>query len=320
MKRLDEIFDIWYGVNLEVVNCIETDKNQGVPFVSRTTENNGVATYVVLMPDTPLNPAKTISVACSGSVLSTFYHPYEYYSGRDVYILKPKANIPDEMMLLYCVIIERNKYKYSYGRQANKTLGSLVIPDAQEFVGWTETCQLCNFVFKKKPILKQSYNINIEDWKWFEVDNLFARIDKCKCSNATEFLEDGNDIAYIGAKKSNNGVMRYVNYDKGLVTKGNCIVFIGDGQGSVGYCTYQPTDFIGSTTLLAGYNKYLNVYVAQFLITVLDLERYRYSFGRKYKKDVIKTSRIKLPATQNGEPDWKFMENYIKSLPYSSNI
>ena len=31
-------------------------------------------------------------------------------------------------------------------------------------------------------------------------------------------------------------------------------------------------------------------------------------------------TRIKLPVTPSGEPDWKFMEDYIKSLPYSKNI
>ena len=30
--------------------------------------------------------------------------------------------------------------------------------------------------------------------------------------------------------------------------------------------------------------------------------------------------KIKLPVTPSGEPDWKFMENYIKSLPYSKHI
>ena len=34
----------------------------------------------------------------------------------------------------------------------------------------------------------------------------------------------------------------------------------------------------------------------------------------------LKKLSIKLPVDSKGEPDWKFMEDYIKSLPYSSNI
>ena len=42
---------------------------------------------------------------------------------------------------------------------------------------------------------------------------------------------------------------------------------------------YRKDDFIGSTTLSVGRNPLLNKYNALFLVTVLDLERYRYSFG-----------------------------------------
>lgn len=40
--------------------------------------------------------------------------------------------------------------------------------------------------------------INRRNWHWFRVGNLFPP-QKCKCSNATELLEDGDEIAYIGA-------------------------------------------------------------------------------------------------------------------------
>lgn len=29
---------------------------------------------------------------------------------------------------------------------------------------------------------------------------------------------------------------------------------------------------------------------------------------------------IKLPVNSSGKPDWQFMEEYIKSLPFSSQI
>lgn len=153
-------------------------------------------------------------------------------------------------------------------------------------------------------------------WKWFKLNDkrLFPNIEKCKCSNATELLNEGKDIPYIGAKKRENGIMAYVQYDSSLTTKGNCIVFIGDGQGSVGYSLYQPKDFIGSTTLIAGYNRCLNKYNALFIVSVLDLERYRYSFGRKFNKKAVSNTYIKLPVDFEGNPDWNYMEYYIKKI------
>ena len=54
--------------------------------------------------------------------------------------------------------------------------------------------------------------------------------------------------------------MKKVAYNEQLVTAGNCIIFICDGQGSVGYTNYMDRDFIGSTTLTVGRNKNLNKY------------------------------------------------------------
>ncbi len=74
-------------------------------------------------------------------------------------------------------------------------------------------------------------------------------LDKAKCSSASDLLTKGNEIFYIGAKKNDNGIMAGFKTVDNLISNGNSIVFIGDGQGSIGYATYQPIDFIGSTTL-----------------------------------------------------------------------
>ena len=34
----------------------------------------------------------------------------------------------EQEMLFYCAAIEQNKYQYSYGRQANKTLKNILVP------------------------------------------------------------------------------------------------------------------------------------------------------------------------------------------------
>lgn len=156
--------------------------------------------------------------------------------------------------------------------------------------------------------------IDISKWNEFRLGELF-NFQNCKCSNASN-LADGDEIFYIGAKKDNNGVMKKVALDEDLVTKGNCIIFICDGQGSVGYSNYMEQDFIGSTTLTVGYNEQLNRNIGLFLVTVLDLQRSKYSFGRKYRKHLLETM-INLPS-KDGEPDYFYMENYIKSLHHKN--
>lgn len=63
----------------------------------------------------------------------------------------------------------------------------------------------------------------------------------------------------------------------------------------------------------------MNAYIALFLQTIINLEQFRYSYGRKFNQDRIRKTKIKLPF-KNNKPDWNFMEEYIKSLPYSVNL
>ena len=106
---------------------------------------------------------------------------------------------------------------------------------------------------------------------------------------------------------------------RSLMSKGNCIVFICNGQGSVGYTNYVDTDFLASGDLALGYNEKLNKYNALFLVTILDRERFKYSFGRKWGRYLSETE-ILLPADDKEKPDWLYMEEYIKNLPYGDKI
>ena len=95
---------------------------------------------------------------------------------------------------------------------------------------------------------------------------------------------------------------------------------IGQGQGSAGYAIYLDKDFIGATSLNLGYANWINPFTAQFVTTVLCQEYDKYSFGRSWTGDRLKDTIIKLPVDENGNPDWQFMENYIKSLPYGDRL
>lgn len=153
--------------------------------------------------------------------------------------------------------------------------------------------------------------IDTSTWKYFVIGNLF-RLESGKVNNASE-LADGDDIAYIGAKKSDNGIMRYVARDESKVTKGNCVIFICDGQGSIGLANYMESDFMGTVNVVAGYNEALTPNIGLFIATVFSLERKKYSFGRKLKTALAST-KMKLPATTDDKPDWQWMELFIDSL------
>lgn len=312
MVRLDEIFDIWYGVNLEVVNC-EIDET-GIPFVSRQSVNNGVVCYVKPIIGLSPNPAFTLSIAASGSVLSTFFHEYEYYSGRDVYVAKPRVPLTKAEMLYYCAIIEQNKYRYNYGRAANRTLKNIMVPSYDEIPEKYRN-EAIMIPFTKEG--NKNYHMQPNRmWRWFRYDEIFD-IKKGKRLTKADMI-NGN-VNYIGASDSNNGITAKIgNIEQ--IHSGNKITV--SYNGSIAEAFYQADSFWATddVNVLTLKGVKLNVYLAMFLITLIRMEKYRFNYGRKWDKELMKQSKIKLPVTKSGNPDWQFMEDYIKSLPYSSNI
>lgn len=153
--------------------------------------------------------------------------------------------------------------------------------------------------------------LDTKNWQPFKVGELFYKLENGKANQT--MLEEGEDCFYVGAKRSENGVMFRCAYNESLVQKGNCIIFICNGEGSVGYANYMSMDFIGTTDIVAGYNENINEYTGPFIATVASLERPKFSYGRKWKK-FLKNTELYLPVDGSGNPDWQFMENYLKSL------
>jgi len=146
-------------------------------------------------------------------------------------------------------------------------------------------------------------------WGEFEIGKIF-KIENCKCSNIS-LLQSGN-FPYVGATNRNNGVLKFVKPIETLITKGNCIAFICDGEGSVGYSIYKEEDFIGSTTVKVGRNNNLNKYVASFIISIADTVRSKYNFGFKRNEAHLKKEKILLPVNSKDEPDYAFMEQFMR--------
>ncbi|MBR4047844.1 MAG: restriction endonuclease subunit S [Bacteroides sp.] len=332
MKKLSELFNCWYGVNLELVNC--EVNNDGIPFVSRTSNNNGVVARVSLIDNITPNPKHTLSLAGGGSVLSCFYQEEPYYSGRDLFVLSPIRKMSKNEMILYSYVINMNKYRYNYGRQANKSFQDLVLPELHEISYLLNDSIDVDYIFVKEPLSPSGINLSDANWQWFRYDEIFD-IKKGFYNKKPEENCLGT-IPFIGATESNNGVTSMHtleaieaasktgdNHNQDISEKifdGNCITV--SNNGSIGFAFYQENKFTCSHDVNPLYlkNHTLNKYIAMFLCTLIELEQYRWAYGRKWRPKRMPSSLIMLPIKADCTPDWEFMEKYIKSLPYSTHI
>lgn len=128
MVAVRDLFDVAYGQSLELNRLTQVAAPDGVNFVSRTSRNNGVSARVRVPKGVMPSPAGCLSVALGGSPLSTFYQPEPFVCGRDVAVLTPKRTMTVGELLWWAHLIHANAYRYSYGRQANRTLADLALP------------------------------------------------------------------------------------------------------------------------------------------------------------------------------------------------
>lgn len=325
--------DVVYGVNLELVNCVETDKNdpEAVAFVSRTESNNGVSAYVKPVPGVIPQPKDTITVAGGGSVLATFLQTQPFYSGRDLYLLYPKEDISRKAKLFLVTVIKANKYRYNYGRQANVTLPHLRLrlpatPDGKPDWQWMESYidSLHSEPLKTSNGSKAAlgtFVFDIREWHEFRVEELFDSIYKVASYDDSELervdMWSKKTVPYVTRTDLDNSVKSLVS-STGLanIEAGNAIV-IGDTTSTI---SYQPGPFVAGEHIIAARAEWMNKYTGLFVTCLLRQERYRYSYGRAYKLDSIRNTELRLPVTSDGKPDWQWMENYIKSLPYGDRL
>ena len=315
---LNKLFEVKYGVNLELVHLEQCSKNHenAINFVSRTESNNGVSAFVLKSDEFTANPKHTISVAGGGSVLSSFYQEDEYYSGRDIYYLKPIQNFSKLEMLFYAYCLTKNKYKYNYGRQANKTLKDLLIPKEMPKEFKSLNIEELN-TLNSSTIETEKIKLEHSNWKWFSLNdkNLF-NITGTKTTPLLELEEYGKgDNPFVTTQATNNGIGGFFNFQ---TEQGNVLTV---DSAVIGYCAYQPLNFSASDHVEKLIPHFvMNKYVAMFIATVINKEQYRYNYGRKASQTRLKSGKIKLPTNDEGLPDFDYMERYIKSLPYSASI
>jgi len=156
--------------------------------------------------------------------------------------------------------------------------------------------------------------LNDVKWKAYKVGDLFEV--KRPAARNKDFYQTG-DIFFVASGAANNGVMKCCTPQKGeKLDKGNCLT-VSPVDGT---CFYQPIDFLGrggaGSSILLLYHKSitLNQAIGLFLSRALFVATSQYSYGRMANTDSIKKTLFLLPSTPNGEPDYEFMEQYMKAI------
>ena len=146
-------------------------------------------------------------------------------------------------------------------------------------------------------------------YKEFRLDELVKIKGTKKAINKNQIKNKG-DYPYVTRSYKNNGVSDYIQFETEYINPGNTIAFAMDTY----ILTYQEFSyFTGNRVKIVTYDK-LNKYNALYLISVVrkQVENRTYNEGMTQKE--LNAIRVELPITPQGDPDWQYMEDFMKEI------
>lgn len=127
---------------------------------------------------------------------------------------------------------------------------------------------------------------------------------------------DKGDTPIISHSMINNGIAGWTKpIPNQILFNCNTTISLAD-RGN--FCAFtQNTDFYIGTRVkaLKAIFENVNKYVLQFFCVLINKQSVKFSYGNNATGGLNKL-KILLPITENGEPDYAYMENYMKDLEY----
>ncbi|MBQ7761630.1 MAG: restriction endonuclease subunit S [Clostridia bacterium] len=355
---LHQIANVDYGTKLDIGKM--TYNNPTINFVSRTSYNNGVKAVVDKIENIEPYPAGDITIALGGSIGTTCVQTDPFYTSQNVAVVHFDNNVPFEAKLFICRLVKTecdNKFK-AFGRELNSHIKkdfSINLPQTQkgepDWEWMSDYIKSLNGIVKEKmdEIKEISYSnksfktiaqsIDIDEFKkWAGLKNnpcpkqqalLDLQWEVFKIGDIFKTYTGGDlilgnvvegPIPIVTHSAENNGINKFSEIipQKRLFDHKRTIALADRGTF---YATIQEQDFYIGTRVkaLEFKEEYCSREVLAFITTIINNESFRFSYGRNCT-GALDDLKIKLPAKDKETPNYEYMENYIKSLPYSNRI
>ena len=152
--------------------------------------------------------------------------------------------------------------------------------------------------------------LNELKWKAFDIHDIFPDVKRGKRLKTDDHIV-GN-MPYVSSSAVNNGVDNFIDNKDGVRIFNDCITLANSG--SVGTAFYHPYSFVASDHVTTLKNVKFNKYINLFIATIANRLAEKYSFNREINDKRLGREKIMLPVDDNDQPDYVFMEAYMKSV------
>ena len=322
--RVGDLFSVSRGKRHVVGNHIEGD----VPYYSASLDNNGITDYIS-------NP---LFIDEDAVVITTFgdaFFAQGKFTASDEVTILHHPSLSELSALFIATAIRCNKWKYSFKVKAFKerisadTIKLPVTPNGQPDWEYMESF-MSSIVKVSEENIKMlkgadgaKHLVDVSDWGEFKIGDLFEKLNlKCRKDNFNKAFDCSEEqseefsLPLTNAKHFNNGIQFYgrpEDWDSAEMT----IDIVSNGAIATGdvYAQPQRTGVLWDSYLIKCKHDIASEFVLQYMACVIQkCIKQHFGWDDKCTWDKVRKHTIKLPITPKGDPDWNYMENYMKSV------
>ena len=328
MKKIEELkwheFDIkdifpqiMRGRRLKIDDHIVGD----MPYVSSSAMDNGVDNFVSNDKGVRIF-FNCLTIANSGSVGATFYHPYRFVASDHVTSLS-NTGFNKYVYLFIATVVRRLSEKYSFNREIKdprlkreiimlpiKNDGTPDYGFMEEYMKQIERKFLIRY---KKYLLQRNPSPQcgqeIQKWGGVKMTQLFNIFPGVRLTKQDQIP---GDKPFVGSTDSNNGITAFCGNTNASEDEN---VLGVNYNGSVVENFYHPYKALFSDDVkrfhLKNYNG--NKYIYLYLKNCILKQQVKYQYGYKFNEQRMKEQVIMIPLTTHGDPGYHYMEDYMRN-------
>ena len=317
--QLEDEFECAKGIYLPTGDVTDGDD----PFITAKAGNNGLTRFI---GNGTLFDGNRITI--EKIRLSAYYQSAPFYCSHDVSVINNNNLYANDSQFIAEVIM-RNGSKYSYGRQAQLNVVKrerIMLPVNDS--GEPDYEYMAEYAQQKRDTMLAKYRdyvkariaelgevaeipaLNEKEWRAFHLEEIGA-VTSGRDIYAAERVK-GN-TPYITSGGTNNGVGYFVGNINDTLDFGYIAL---NRNGAVGKAFYHPSKSLMGNDCRKVHLKDAdrNLFIGQFVALCLSMQSECFSYSRKLGTARAKRMQVMLPVTDSGEPDYKYMEQFVKNM------
>ena len=336
--RISELFE---KLNLK---CLKTDFNKSLdcsevwtnefslPLTNAKHFNNGIQFYG--RPQDWESAEMTIDIVSNGAIATGDVYAQPQRTGVlwDSYLIKCKYDIKSEVVLLYMACVIQKCIKQFFGWDDKCTWDKVKKQFIKLPVNKTNKPDWAYMESYMRKIIEESeqslanlsrastacIKIDTSCWKRFHLyDNFLFNIDMGTKLDKAKMKEMNPSVNFVGRANANNGITTRVDKIEGIEPYKAGYMTLSLGGEYLGSCFIQPDSFYTSQNVIVLIPKVnMTDNIKRFIATMIFKESRLYykAFVDELNRHIKTDFEIYLPITVDDQPDWQYMESYMKGI------